>query len=73
MFLTNREGEKKLGRELFARVYDVYKRIHEERGRGRHPDDVEVRRLCEHAGRNYKDCFIVDQLVFLESQEKTSS
>ena len=58
-----------MGRDLLARVYEVYKRIYEKRGRGRHPDDVEVRRLCENAGRNYKDCFIVEQLVLLESQE----
>ena len=64
-----REAQRVLGVDVFQRVYEYLKIVREETGL---VNEASVMVGLKNITDNTRDCFLVDQLVFLEKQAENS-
>jgi hypothetical protein len=63
-FFLNRQAIRGLGEETFEKCYKFLK----EKRRGQKSDESKIFEGLKKITPNTKDCFLVDQLLFLEEQ-----
>ncbi len=67
VFLLTRQAIRLLGEETFRKCYDYLKT---ERSVKQSPDEMKILDGLKKLTSHTRDCFLIDQLIFLEEQAK---